>query len=100
MGDISARLKGLARELDSPVIALSQITRDSEGKRPTLASIRDSGMIEQDADVVIFLHTANEVSDTMREVVFTVAKNRNGETGVVKTMFDASKMTFREMAEG
>lgn len=99
MGDISARLKGLARELDCPVIALSQITRDSEGKRPTLASIRDSGMIEQDADVVIFLHTANEVSDTMREVVFTVAKNRNGETGVVKTMFDASKMTFREMAE-
>lgn len=97
MGEISARLKGLSRELSCPVVALSQITRDREGKRPTLASIRDSGAIEQDADVVMFLHS-DHTEDSVREVEVIVAKNRNGETGSVRTMFDAGKMTFREVA--
>jgi replicative DNA helicase len=60
MADISRKLKALAKELNIPVVALSQIVRESEGKRPTLKDLRESGALEQDADTVIFLHRERE----------------------------------------
>ncbi len=59
VSEISRALKGLARELEIPFVVLVQLNRDSEGREPTLANIRDSGAIEQDADVVMFLHRAS-----------------------------------------
>jgi len=93
IAEISRSLKALARELDVPVIALSQVRRETEGKAPSLADIRESGSIEQDADVVIFLHrerhsgrdTEEDQSDIETELI--VAKQRNGPVGTVKLAF-------------
>jgi len=90
---ISRYLKQLAREMECPVIVLSQLSRASEKqqskpRRPILSDLRDSGAIEQDADVVVFLHredyyrTAEEAPDNLCEVI--IAKQRNGETGSVR----------------
>ena len=84
IAEISRSLKALARELDLPVVALSQVRRETEGKRPTLADLRESGSIEQDADVVIFLHT-DDLRSGEREVI--VAKQRNGPLSDFKLTF-------------
>ncbi len=95
ISSISRSLKALARELDIPVVALSQVGRQSEGKPPNLADLRESGALEQDADVVLFLHR-NRILDTDGEphennsVVKTdliVAKQRNGPTDTVSVAF-------------
>jgi len=93
IAEISRSLKALARELDAPVIALSQVRRETEGKAPSLADIRESGSIEQDADVVIFLHrerhggrdSEEEQGDIETDLI--VAKQRNGPVGTVKLAF-------------
>lgn len=85
VADISRRLKGIAKELDIPVLALSQLRRSERGenKLPCLSDLRDSGAIEQDADVVIFVH--HELDKAM----LVVAKNRNGRTdGGIPMCFD------------
>ncbi|TVQ24539.1 MAG: replicative DNA helicase [Spirochaetaceae bacterium] len=105
IAEVSRSLKGLARELSIPVVALSQVTRDVEGKRPTLASIRESGSIEQDADVVMFLHRdrgesaedpehANNV-----ETELVVAKQRNGPVGTVRIAFVPKYTRFESLEE-
>lgn len=83
VGEISRSLKILARELQVPVIALSQLNRNSEsGHRPTLADLRESGTIEQDADVVILLQREQDVDgNPTDELAVVVAKNRQGRTG-------------------
>lgn len=78
---ITRALKQLAKELNVPVILLSQLNRDGEGHRPTLKALRDSGAIEQDADVVIFLHRPDPARRD--RVVLIVEKQRDGETGDV-----------------
>lgn len=78
---ITRALKGLAKELNVPVLLLSQLNRDGDGHRPTLRALRDSGAIEQDADVVIFLHRPNP--EKRSELVLIVEKQRDGETGDV-----------------
>jgi replicative DNA helicase len=93
IAEISRSLKALARELDVPVIALSQVRRETEGKAPSLADIRESGSIEQDADVVIFLHrerqSGREADEDQSDVEtdLIVAKQRNGPVGTVKLAF-------------
>ncbi|HPX14581.1 MAG TPA: replicative DNA helicase [Treponemataceae bacterium] len=91
IAEISRSLKSLARELNIPVVALSQVRRDAEGKKPTLADLRESGSIEQDADVVMFLHRERLNSkDTGEQGIDTeliVAKQRNGPIGDIDIVF-------------
>lgn len=91
VSEISRSLKSLARELKIPIVALSQVSRDSEGKEPTLANLRDSGSIEQDADVVMFIHRERKSSDDdgsgAIEAKVLLAKQRNGPIGNVDLIF-------------
>lgn len=89
MAMVSRSIKALARELCIPVVILSQLRRDAEGKEPTLADLRETGAIEQDADVVMFLHRDHhpENQDDIIETRLILAKQRNGPVGVVKMAF-------------
>lgn len=96
---ITRRLKFLAKELNVPVIALAQLNRGvelREDKRPRLADLRESGAIEQDADIVMFLHRpeAYNPEEDPGEAQVIVAKNRNGPTGVVKLTWIRESMRF------
>lgn len=97
--EISRGLKNLARDLDVPVIALSQLNRavESRGGKPRLSDLRDSGSIEQDADVVMFIHREKDESGEQarsRETTILIEKHRNGPTGEVQLVFDSDKSTF------
>ena len=93
MGDISRSVKAIAKEIDVPVVALSQLNRASESrttKRPVMADLRDSGALEQDADLILFPFRPEVYDKTpetagLAEVI--VAKHRNGETGKRKLHF-------------
>jgi replicative DNA helicase len=93
IASISRSLKALARELRIPIIALSQLKREAEGKQPTLADLRESGSIEQDADLILFLHRERESNKTREErseIIETeliIAKQRNGPVGKVEVAF-------------
>ncbi|RJR25487.1 replicative DNA helicase [Candidatus Microgenomates bacterium] len=98
VGEISMGLKNLARELKIPIIALSQLSRAVEvrgGARPRLADLRESGSIEQDADVVMFLYREDE--ESLENVTLEIAKHRNGPTGVIKLHFVPSRVSFYSM---
>ncbi len=97
--EISRSLKGLARELDVPVLALSQLSRavEQRGGKPRLSDLRDSGSIEQDADVVMFIHRddkVNESSEKPNIAEILVEKHRNGPVGLVELYFDSKKTSF------
>ncbi len=100
---ISRSLKALARELNVPVIALSQLSRAVESradKRPMLSDLRESGSIEQDADVVLFIYREDYyVEDTDRENIadVLVAKHRHGSTGTVSLFFRKELTQFRDL---
>ena len=105
VSDISAGLKSIAKELRIPVLALSQLSRESErreNRRPQLSDLRDSGSIEQDADVVLFLYRPGmrdqEVDKSTTELI--VAKNRTGPTGDFPLHFVAETTTFKEPYPG
>jgi replicative DNA helicase len=105
IAEISRSLKSLARELEIPVVALSQVRRDAEGKRPSLSDIRESGSIEQDADLVMFLHRERETerkteSDRSNAIPteLIVAKQRNGPVGTVDIVFLPSYTKFETMS--
>jgi replicative DNA helicase len=104
IAEISRSLKALARELDIPVVALSQVRRESEGKQPSLADLRESGSIEQDADVVIFLHRerqgggTGEVDARSIETELIIAKQRNGPVGSYKIAFIPEYTRFENLA--
>lgn len=100
--EISRSLKQLARELDVPVIALSQLSRAIEQRRgrPQLSDLRDSGSIEQDADLVMFIHNEDrykEAGERSNIVELIIAKHRNGPTGMLELYFDDKKVTFRSL---
>jgi len=97
--EISRSLKNLARELDVPVLALSQLSRavESRGGRPRLSDLRDSGSIEQDADVVMFIHRDdkyNENSEKPNIAEILIEKHRNGPVGKIELYFDDKKSSF------
>lgn len=100
--EISRSLKSLARELSVPVIALSQLSRavEQRGGRPRLSDLRDSGSIEQDADVVMFIHRDDKMntdSDRPNIAEILIEKHRNGPTGMIELYFDDKRSTFQSV---
>ena len=102
---ITRSLKGLARELSVPIIALSQLSRGVEArtnKRPMLSDLRESGSIEQDADIVMMLYRDEYYSPDTPERGVTeviIAKHRNGPTGTIKLLFDPQFTKFKNLAK-
>ncbi len=97
--EISRSLKILARELDVPVVALSQLSRavEQRGGKPRLSDLRDSGSIEQDADVVMFIHREDKInkeSDRPNIAEIMVEKHRNGPVGSCELYFDGQHVRF------
>ena len=103
ISEISRGLKGVARELNVPVIALSQLSRSVENRSPQipqLADLRDSGSIEQDADVVAFLYREdyyNPESERKNVMDVLIKKHRNGPTGGIELYFDRDKQRIRSL---
>jgi replicative DNA helicase len=92
---VSGSLKAMAKDFDVPVIALAQLNRNVEGRKesaPVMADLRDSGSIEQDADVVMLLHRRAGLSavdeNDLNVIQIAIAKNRHGQTGVIDYRFE------------
>ena len=103
VSDISRKIKAMARELDVPIIALSQLSRSVEArndKRPMLSDLRESGAIEQDADLVMFIYREDyykkdeERNEKREDVELIIAKHRNGPIGTVKLAFEKDINAF------
>jgi replicative DNA helicase len=110
LGAISRSLKGLAKELRVPIVLLSQLSRAPESRsdhRPQLSDLRESGALEQDADVVAFIYReemymdkSQPPSDAQGVAELIIAKQRNGPTGVVKLAFIREFTRFENLAGG
>ena len=100
VSEISKSLKALARELEIPIVALCQVSRDAEGEEPNLAQLRGSGSIEQDADVVMFLHR-NRLKEEVpaQDAKIILAKQRNGACGDIDIMFIPLFSSFENKAD-
>ena len=106
VSEISRNLKAIARELNVPVLALSQLSRGVESRDshiPRLADLRESGSIEQDADVVLFIYREKVYQqdlppDKANLAEILIAKHRNGPTGKIKLFFDEKNVTFKSVA--
>ena len=105
ISEISRSLKSLARELKVPILALSQLSRSVEmraDKRPLLSDLRESGSLEQDADIVMFLYREeyyDQETENSNTAELIIAKNRNGPTANVKLQFDKECMRFASLAQ-
>ncbi len=111
VAEITRALKGIARELDVPVLALSQLSRAVEMTKPAipkLAHLRESGSIEQDADVVMFIYrktadrnyTPEQISPEEKNIAeIHVAKHRNGPTGLIKLFFQEQTASFKNLSK-
>lgn len=112
MTEISRSLKTLAKELNVPILAISQLSRAVESRRPPipkLHDLRDSGSIEQDADAVVFIYNEDKYKDksdddgfspAFSEVEILIEKHRNGPTGKIKLHFHPSKISFTTIEKG
>jgi len=104
VAEVATAMRALAQELDVPVLLLSQLNRNTEtrkDKRPTLADLRESGEIEQIADVIMFLfrQAAYQLESESNSAEIILAKHRNGETGILDMVFLREFATFVQMAE-
>ena len=104
ISEISRNLKALAREMDVPILALSQLSRSVEmraDKKPQLSDLRESGSLEQDADIVMFLYRDEyynrDESDNQNIAELIIAKNRNGPTTSIRLQFQKEIMHFRDL---
>ncbi|MBI4117415.1 MAG: replicative DNA helicase [Parcubacteria group bacterium] len=104
--DVANSLKALARELNIPIIAVSQLSRAVEARpdqRPRLSDLRESGGIEQAADLVMFIHREDKVkrhdSDRKNIAEIIIAKHRNGPTGAIELYFDEEEVSFKNLAK-
>lgn len=94
VADISRTLKLLTLELNIPIIALCQLNRNATKSEPTLADLRESGSIEQDADNVLFLYQEQEQETPIVDIILKIAKQRTGEIGKVFLKFNKAKSEF------
>jgi len=109
ISEISRSIKSLARELNIPIVVLCQLTREAQREAPTLAHLRDSGSIEQDADLVLFLNRelskknkkegagGETTSDSGIPTDLIIAKQRNGPTGIIKLELEAKYAKFKSL---
>jgi len=103
ISEISRSLKGLARELNVPVLALAQLSRAVESRQskvPQLSDLRESGSIEQDSDIVMFIYRDdlyNQESERKNIADIIIAKHRNGPVGEISLYFQASQTRFRDL---
>jgi len=109
ISEISRGIKAVARELNVPVLCLSQLNRASEGRdghRPRMSDLRESGSIEQDADVIMLLHREDYYNmgqpdfNPTNEAEIIIAKQRNGPTGTIKLSFFSNTTRFENRAAG
>ena len=108
VGEVSRIAKVMARELDVAVVMLAQLSREVEkrtNKKPILSDLRDSGEIEQNADIVLFLYRSDYYSEIGQEIEteeteLIIAKHRNGPTGSIKLYFTKDTLEFIEYEEG
>ena len=104
--EISRNLKALAKELNIPILAISQLSRNSEmrtDQRPKLSDLRSSGSIEQDADVVLLIYREDKVKKDSNKkgiVEIMIEKHRNGPTGKIELFFDEESVSFKNLAKG
>jgi replicative DNA helicase len=103
LAEVTSNFKALAKELDCPVILLSQLNRELEkrpNKRPINSDLRSSGSIEQDADIIIFVYrdeVYNENSEHKGIAEIIIGKNRHGEIGTVRLRFDGARSKFTDI---
>jgi replicative DNA helicase len=106
ISEISRSLKALAKELNVPVIAISQLSRKAEdrpGRKPQLSDLRESGAIEQDADVILFIYrdeVYNPDTDKQKTAEVIIGKQRNGPTGKIDLTFISEYTTFKDQFRG
>jgi replicative DNA helicase len=99
--NVSAALKGLAEEMEVPILVCAQLNRDADGERPHMSQLKESGSLEQDADMVMLLHRDFKDCDRSQPINMTLIleKNRYGETGEIPLIFEGKHHRFKEPGE-
>lgn len=95
VADITRTLKLLSLELDIPIVGLCQLSRNATRQEPTLADLRESGAIEQDADNVLFLYQEKESEENIVDITLKIAKQRAGEVGKIYLKFNKANSEFK-----